>query len=167
MAGSRLEKFGTIFTRTKGLLVSGAVKEHDRPLWFDVYEAFPPRYEPRQYRPVQVKEIKSIFYPEDAIRAKFYSEFGSPGRINLSTTDHQYKSLGQRFVEKFSEIKSDSNAGTTDEDVFKKTEDQMIAKGVYLREDRERPLRVAHEKKPRRVSPKSELIKGIDLSKIM
>ncbi|RWS28163.1 hypothetical protein B4U80_04542, partial [Leptotrombidium deliense] len=46
MAASRLEKYGTIFLRTQGLLRTGAMKQAHKPLWFDVYERFPPNVEP-------------------------------------------------------------------------------------------------------------------------
>ncbi|CAB1348065.1 unnamed protein product [Coregonus sp. 'balchen'] len=41
MAGSRLEKFGTVFTRD--LMRSGVVKQSDKPIWYDVYKTFPPK----------------------------------------------------------------------------------------------------------------------------
>ncbi|KAG8041212.1 hypothetical protein G9C98_002200 [Cotesia typhae] len=50
MAQSRLERIGTIFTRVQSLLKSGAVKWEDKPIWYDVYEAFPPKNEPRYDR---------------------------------------------------------------------------------------------------------------------
>lgn len=55
--------------RTKGLLDSGALKWVDRPLWYDLYEAFPPKEEPRFDRPPVKKPIRNIFYKEDKIRA--------------------------------------------------------------------------------------------------
>lgn len=45
------------------------MKPQDKPLWYDVYEAFPPKYEPRFDRPALKTEIPDIFYPEDVIRA--------------------------------------------------------------------------------------------------
>ena len=44
------------------------MKPQDKPVWYDVYEAFPPKYEPRYDRPPVKKEIQAIFYPEDVIR---------------------------------------------------------------------------------------------------
>lgn len=55
--------------RVRGLLRSGALKEDDKPLWYDVYEAFPPKYEPRYDRPAPDVPIRNIFYSEDIIRA--------------------------------------------------------------------------------------------------
>lgn len=44
------------------------MKEQDKPIWYDVYEAFPPKYDPAFERPPVEKEIKPIYYPEDIIR---------------------------------------------------------------------------------------------------
>ena len=70
MAQSRLHSFGTIFTRVKGLLRAGAMKESEKPIWYEVYEAFPPRVAVRDFPPeVLSAPIKPIFYREDKIRA--------------------------------------------------------------------------------------------------
>ena len=57
--------------RTRNLLRIGVV---EKPLWFDVYAAFPPLREPvyRVPRPRygKVKDVvPPIFYPEDQVRA--------------------------------------------------------------------------------------------------
>ena len=82
MAQTRLEKVGTIYSRMSGLLKSGAMKPEHKPIWFEVYEAFPPKYEPRfdrQQLPYgeggNVEAMgppRKIFYKEDLIRAQFY-----------------------------------------------------------------------------------------------
>lgn len=41
----------------------------ERPLWYDIYETFPPKDEPRFDRPVPNMKLKEIFYEEDNIRA--------------------------------------------------------------------------------------------------
>lgn len=86
MARSRLEKVGTIYTRyfiqsypcifflifffrTHALINSGAMGWEERPLWYDIYETFPPKDEPRFDRPVPNMKLKEIFYEEDNIRA--------------------------------------------------------------------------------------------------
>ena len=54
----------------QGLLTKGAIRPDDRPLWFDVYRAFPPVVEPKFAKPKpEIKPIRQILYPEDAIRA--------------------------------------------------------------------------------------------------
>jgi hypothetical protein len=54
-----------LIRRVRGLLRSGALKEEDKPIWYDVYTAFRPKYD-RQ--PPDVP-LRNIFYPEDTIRA--------------------------------------------------------------------------------------------------
>lgn len=56
------------FYRLTGILKSGAMKDHEKPIWYDVYKTFPPKHEPAFARPVVEKEIRSIYYPEDVIR---------------------------------------------------------------------------------------------------
>lgn len=55
--------------RVISLLKGKAMKEEDKPIWLAVYEAFPPKYEPRYDRKLPKKEIRPIFYEEDLIRA--------------------------------------------------------------------------------------------------
>ncbi|CAI6358978.1 unnamed protein product [Macrosiphum euphorbiae] len=87
MAGSRLEKLGTIFTRVNGLIKSGAMKIDDRPIWYDVYRAFPPESEPHYAKPSQPIKIPDIYYPEDTFRAMFHKETrGQLPPINLRET---------------------------------------------------------------------------------
>lgn len=45
----------------------------DRPLWYDLYESFPPKEEPRFDRPKPNLPLKQIFYQEDKIRAYFFN----------------------------------------------------------------------------------------------
>ena len=52
-----------------GLLRTGGIKMKDKPIWVDVWEAFPPKLEPSLNRTAEVKQIPNIFYPEDKIRA--------------------------------------------------------------------------------------------------
>ncbi|TSK49640.1 Nitric oxide synthase, inducible [Bagarius yarrelli] len=75
MAGSRLEKVGTVYSRVRDLMRAGVVKESKKPIWFDVYSAFPPKREPvyvkpiRQTRQKTEENVPEIFYKEDQIRA--------------------------------------------------------------------------------------------------
>jgi len=46
------------------------MKYQDRPLWYDIYRVFPPKYEPYIERePEKTSEIPEIFYEEDTVRA--------------------------------------------------------------------------------------------------
>ncbi|KRY89572.1 putative 28S ribosomal protein S23, mitochondrial [Trichinella pseudospiralis] len=83
MAESRVEKIGSIFSRITGLLKSGSMKPNDRPIWYDVYAAFPPKFDPHFDRPPVDAVQREIIYAEDFIRARFFKEFKNPGVFNL------------------------------------------------------------------------------------
>ncbi|KAM8811908.1 small ribosomal subunit protein mS23 [Rhynchonycteris naso] len=133
MAGSRLETVGSIFSRTRDLIRAGVLKE--KPLWFDIYNAFPPLREPVFRRPrlrygKAKSPIQDIFYPEDQIRAKFYSAYGS-GQKAFDLFNPNFKSTCQRFVEKYMELQK---LGETDEErLFAETGKALLAEGVILR----------------------------------
>ena len=60
--------------RTTGLLRTKAIKYEDRPIWYDVYRVFPPKFEPRADRQPELSEgmadeVPSILYNEDVSRA--------------------------------------------------------------------------------------------------
>lgn len=48
---------------------ANSLKWEDRPLWFDIYEKFPPKEEPRFDRPAPSIPLRKIFYAEDKARA--------------------------------------------------------------------------------------------------
>ncbi|XP_071213804.1 small ribosomal subunit protein mS23-like isoform X2 [Salvelinus alpinus] len=110
MAGSRLEKFGTVFTRVRDLMRSGVVKQSDKPIWYDVYKAFPPKKDPLYVRPVakiygkKEEAVPDIFYREDEIRA---------------------------FVEKYTELESWGELEK--QSLFEETGKALLAEGLVLR----------------------------------
>ncbi|KAM6402824.1 small ribosomal subunit protein mS23 isoform 2-T2 [Rhynochetos jubatus] len=130
MAGNRLHRIGSVFSRTQNLLRMGVIK---KPLWFDVYAAFPPLREPvyRVPRPRygKVKDvIPPVFYQEDEVRA-FYRIYGSgPRPFDLSRSN--YKSTCQRFVEKFNELKEEGKI--EEEKLFEETGKALLASGIIL-----------------------------------
>ncbi|XP_076452680.1 small ribosomal subunit protein mS23-like isoform X2 [Babylonia areolata] len=128
MAGSRLEKFGTIYKRVQGLLRSGAMKPADRPMWCDVYEAFPPRDSPLYERPVPNRVVPQIMYPEDIIRVQFYKTYGNPDVVDL--TKENVKTTCQRFVDKYIELLQTDG---TREDLFEATTASLKEQGLRLR----------------------------------
>ncbi|XP_006833704.1 PREDICTED: 28S ribosomal protein S23, mitochondrial [Chrysochloris asiatica] len=133
MAGSRLETVGSIFSRTRDLIRAGVLKK--KPLWLDVYNAFPPMKEPVFLRPrlrygKAKADIQDIFYHEDRIRVKFYSAYGS-GQKAFDLLNPNFKSTCQRFVEKYTELQT---LGETDEDkLFVETGKALLAEGIILR----------------------------------
>ncbi|KAK8746619.1 hypothetical protein OTU49_017108 [Cherax quadricarinatus] len=129
MAGNRLEKIGTIFTRATGLLKSGAMKPQDKPLWYNVYEAFPPKYEPCFDRPAPEVKIRKIFYPEDVIRAKFYKRYGSYGTAQLSDQKPR-PTVCQLFVKEYEHLQA---KGSVPEDqLMQEAALALEAQGIYL-----------------------------------
>ncbi|XP_063148284.1 small ribosomal subunit protein mS23 [Candoia aspera] len=134
MAESRLEKLGSIFTRVQNLLRSGAMRKAQKPIWYDVYAAFPPLREPiyRNPRPLLGKvtdTVPPILYPEDQIRAKFYDVYGTGSGI-FELARSNYISPCQRFVEKYNELKKQ---GEMDEDLlFAETGKALLAEGLIL-----------------------------------
>ncbi|XP_064071994.1 small ribosomal subunit protein mS23 [Vanessa tameamea] len=105
MATSRLERIGTIFSRTEGLLLRGAMKPDDRPLWFDIYKAFPPTTEPKFARPKpENKPIRQILYKEDILRAKFHAK-GHGLSSNMFSLNETYT---KKLIQKFEQLKSES-----------------------------------------------------------
>ncbi|CAH2037259.1 unnamed protein product, partial [Iphiclides podalirius] len=106
MATSRLERIGTIFSRVEGLLTRGAMKPDDRPLWFDVYKAFPPIEEPKFARPKpEAKPIREILYKEDIVRAKFHVAGHGIGINMLSQVgETQIK----RLIQQYEKLKSEN-----------------------------------------------------------
>ncbi|KAM7139669.1 small ribosomal subunit protein mS23 [Macrochelys suwanniensis] len=134
MAGSRLEKLGTVFTRTRDLLRSRVLAEARKPVWFDVYAAFPPLREPSYREPRQrygkVKDIiPPLLYQEDEIRATFYEAYGNgPKAFELSQLN--FKSTCQRFVEKFNELQKEGKIEP--EKLFEETGKQLLEEGIIL-----------------------------------
>ncbi|KAM5216067.1 small ribosomal subunit protein mS23 isoform 2-T2 [Hipposideros larvatus] len=169
MAGSRLETVGSIFSRTRDLIRAGVLKE--KPLWFDIYEAFPPLREP-VFRRARVRygkaksPVQDIFYHEDLIRAKFYSAYGS-GQKAFDLFNPNFKSTCQRFVEKYIELQK---LGETDEEkLFLETGKALLAEGVILRRVGEARAEGSHVSwksetmgvKPQTVLEKSEPLQGV------
>lgn len=111
----------------------------EKPLWFDIYNAFPPLREPVFRRPRQrygkaKAHIRDILYEEDRIRAKFYSVYGS-GQKAFDLFNPNFKSTCQQFVEKYTELQK---LGETDEEkLFVETGKALLAEGVILRRVRE------------------------------
>ena len=61
------------------------MNEEAKPVWYDIYEAFPPKYEPRFDRHLisygagsnvaKSAPTPKILYKEDKIRAQYYTAF--------------------------------------------------------------------------------------------
>ncbi|XP_016962292.1 probable 28S ribosomal protein S23, mitochondrial [Drosophila biarmipes] len=122
MAQSRLEKIGTIFTRVQGLLRGGAMKTEDKPIWYDVYAAFPPKLEPRFDRPAPEIPVRNIFYAEDVVRAKLHKQ--NRPQETISLFDHKRSTQSQQFVQIYQDLKKQ---GALDEQRIYETALDLLA----------------------------------------
>ncbi|XP_050444995.1 28S ribosomal protein S23, mitochondrial [Cataglyphis hispanica] len=122
MAQSRLEKIGTIYSRVISLLKGKAMKEEDKPIWLAVYEAFPPKYEPRYDRQLPRKEIRPIFYEEDLIRVRFHKDQNFIPATNLA--NENVKSATQNFLSIYKTIKEQEEL--SENSVYEKAMQQYI-----------------------------------------
>ncbi|XP_028133793.2 probable 28S ribosomal protein S23, mitochondrial [Diabrotica virgifera virgifera] len=138
MAGSRLEKIGTIYTRTTGLIRSGALRWEDRPIWYDIYEAFPPKEEPRFDKPVPNIKLKTIFYKEDKIRAIFHRNNKQLGTTNLY--NNNYKSLTQKFVDIYQNLEARAEGSATEEQLYKEAIEVLRRDKEVKKVDEEEPI---------------------------
>ncbi|XP_037533907.1 28S ribosomal protein S23, mitochondrial [Nematolebias whitei] len=138
MAGSRLERFGTVFSRVQHLMLSGVMKPADKPIWYDVYEAFPPKREPFFVKPHYRTGIKKhqsvpeIFYQEDEVRARFYEQYG-PGSQPFDLFKPNFVSTCQRFVMCYTELKEKSHDELEDSALFLETGRTLLSQGIFLR----------------------------------
>ena len=128
MAQSRFEKIGTIYSRITGLYKSGAIKSEQVPLWYNIYEAFPPKYEPRWDRVAEEKQVVKILYPEDKVRAKFYRTYGEGEIVNLF--DKETVPTSQKFVDKYMNIAESGQF--SEQELWDRTVSQLENEGVDL-----------------------------------
>nr|UAM96083.1 ribosomal protein L23 [Hippodamia variegata] len=159
MAASRLEKIGTIHSRTLGLIKNGAKRWEDRPLWFDVYEAFPPKEEPTYARPAPNLKLKNIFYKEDQIRALFHKRNKYLGITNISNSNT--KTLTQKFIENYRKIEEKyAETEKSQEDIYSEAI-ELLRREKDVQQDIENiSANPTTEKSPKEPSSK------IDLSKV-
>ncbi|XP_075871138.1 small ribosomal subunit protein mS23 [Nelusetta ayraudi] len=136
MAGSRLTKFGTVFTRVRDLVHSGVITRSEKPIWYDVYAAFPPKREPLHMKPCaapfaqKVQPVAEIFYPEDEVKARFYEQYGmGPRPLDLSKSN--FVSTCQKFVDKYSDLEGSEEQ--PDATLFEASARALLAEGILLK----------------------------------
>ena len=127
MAQSRFEKIGTIYSRVMGLYKSGAIKSEQVPLWVPIYEAFPPKYDPRWDRVAEQKPVIKVLYPEDKVRAKYYKTFGDWEVVSLFDNK---KPTSQLFVDKFLELSRSGDL--SEQELWDRTVSDLENSGVDL-----------------------------------
>ncbi|XP_072163329.1 small ribosomal subunit protein mS23-like [Diadema setosum] len=128
---SRLEKLGTIFTRVRDLIRAGVMKPADKPVWYDVMAAFPPKQEPTFHQSIDPEPLQELLYPEDRIRAKFYQTYRNQQTIDLTNQSAVQQSICYRYIQKYQELEA---AGSqTEEELMVATEAALAAEGINLR----------------------------------
>uniref|UniRef100_A0A182N705 Small ribosomal subunit protein mS23 n=1 Tax=Anopheles dirus TaxID=7168 RepID=A0A182N705_9DIPT len=162
MANSRLEKIGTIITRTQGLIKSGAMKFDERPLWYDIVNAFPPREEPRYDRPAPKIRVRQLFYQEDVVRAKFHKSGKAAFAVNL--LDNNNRTPAQHFIEIYQNL---STQGALDEEkVFETAMDLLDDKMRQQRADKKAPESGVLEQQPKVANAPEDSGKTVKLQDI-
>nr|XP_019551126.2 28S ribosomal protein S23, mitochondrial-like [Aedes albopictus] len=165
MASSRLEKIGTIVTRTEGLLRSGAMKWDDRPLWYDVVKAFPPKEEPRFDRPAPNVTVRPIFYAEDAVRAKFH-KLQTRSQFLTNLADMRNKTATQHFIEIYQQLQQQ---GALDEEkVFETAQEMLEQKLGQLKLERTAtpPMQQKQQQQPAQAGAEQPEAKTVQLQDI-
>lgn len=67
--------FDYVIYRVRDLMRSGVLKLSEKPIWYDVYGAFPPKRDPLHLKPhtrpciMKQNTVWEIFYKEDEVRA--------------------------------------------------------------------------------------------------
>ena len=115
------------------LVKHGAIRPDYKPIWLEVYEAFPPLHEPRWDRKSKKDgdPVPKILYKEDVVRARFYRQFGERHEV-YRMNDNCDESLSQRFVTKYAEEER-KNPAMTEDELFDQTLDKLELEGLHLR----------------------------------
>ncbi|XP_045859640.1 28S ribosomal protein S23, mitochondrial-like [Meles meles] len=164
MARSGLGTVRSVFSLTRDLIRAGVWNE--KPLWFDIRNAFPPLKEPVFQRPClqygkAKAAIQDILYPEDGIRVKFYSAYGSSQKA-FDLFNPNFKSTCQQFVEKYIELQKLRE--TDEEKLFVETGKALLAADVILRRaeaarTQKEGCHISWESEPTGVKPQTVLEK--------
>ncbi|CAD6188427.1 unnamed protein product [Caenorhabditis auriculariae] len=128
---TRTERSGNIFFRVTGLIRAGQLKWNERPLWYDVYAASPPITPPdwNVKLPKSDEPVRSIFYDEDIIRAKFYKNYKTRATISVESLK---ESVSQMFIKEYNTVKQEEAGETSEEELFSKTETRLKDAGIQL-----------------------------------
>lgn len=100
------------------------MKPEDKPIWYDIYRAFPPKLEPRFDRPVPAATIQPIFYEEDKVRARFHKEIKQMQSISLSSSR---QTDTQMFIEIYNKLKGQ---GALSEDKIFETSLELLQEKI-------------------------------------
>ncbi|XP_039273097.2 small ribosomal subunit protein mS23-like isoform X1 [Styela clava] len=129
--GTRNHNIGSIYSRVKKLISSGVMKAENRPLWYDIYEAFPPKREPVFiHGPTpdehglikQADNVKPLLYKEDWARASVNKLYGDFEAVHHLIERPKEMNLSLSFIKVFTELQK-AHPSLSNEEIFEKTED--------------------------------------------
>ncbi|KAF5397132.1 Zinc phosphodiesterase ELAC protein 1 [Paragonimus heterotremus] len=128
--GSKREKFASIIRRIDGMLKNGALAHENRPVWYDVYKAFPPRVEPEYSRPVPASGVRDILYLEDIERSEAFRRYQRLGLINLfKVTDN--RSTLSRLISKCKQMRK-MKPDITEDQLISAVEEELQKDGEIV-----------------------------------
>ncbi|VDP99629.1 unnamed protein product [Trichobilharzia regenti] len=76
------------------MIEKGALAHEDRPLWYDVYKAFPPRVDPTYDRQCPTNAVRNILYPEDRERSLRELHPNASGEELMSLAEEELRKEG-------------------------------------------------------------------------
>lgn len=130
-------------------------------MWYDIYEAFPPKEEPRFDRPAPKMPLKTIFYAEDKIRAKFHKHNKHVGIYNFAGKG---KTLTQRFLDIYKQLDGRYSGSVPEDQIYKEAIETLRRDQEFVNEADEKEkesLSVAFQQAQSKPSEVSVNIKDI------
>lgn len=129
---SRLWKVGSIFSRLSGMIESGHVKSKNIPIWYSIYQRFPPIREPRYLSLTQgdlpkAYEPPKLLYDEDIIRQAYYEDIDDGEIIKLKNNER--KSRSQVFIDEYFKLKSKQTSPMSHSKLFRLTLEHLQQHG--------------------------------------
>ncbi|XP_022102232.1 28S ribosomal protein S23, mitochondrial-like isoform X2 [Acanthaster planci] len=138
---------------------AGVMKEADKPIWYDIMAAFPPRDAPTHHRDYKKDFLPEILYEEDAVRAQFYKVYGKQTAIDLTQHEQVKMSPCYRFISKYQELKKEGTRQP--EELFEAAVAALAQEGLVLRKQSEK--RPQKTKKDEEKPDSKQVTKGLAL----
>lgn len=129
---SRLWKVGSIFSRLSGMIENGHIKSTNIPIWYSIYQRFPPVREPRYLSLTEgdiprPSEPPKLLYDEDIIRQAYYEDVDDGEIIKLKNNER--KSRSQMFIEEYFKLKSKQTSPISHTKLFRLTLEHLQQHG--------------------------------------
>jgi len=114
------------------MIEGGHLKSKDIPIWYSIYQRFPPIREPRHLSLTEgdipkVYEPPKLLYDEDIIRQAYYEDIDDGEIIKLKNNDR--KSRSQVFIEEYFKLKSKQKSPISHSKLFRLTLEHLQQHG--------------------------------------